>query len=207
MANQDWFSGWRGGVGLGQEPQGQGKGNVSQTEMKYQPKRLLPAPGEAARQAEPGWVTLGQGKGNTRPKVAAERQSRIRAPRSRVMALPRPPSGCPHHHQAPSFVLGIHWGSPQQLTPDLPRDRAWILKGGHAGVKRGQPQAPPAPEEVVGSPGGPEGAQQLGRGGVELGKSTETLFPQDHRLHPKACVPRTRARPGPEEVPLSERGF
>ena len=75
------------------------------------------------------------------------------------------------------------------------------------GLSEGSLQALPAPEEVVGSPGGPEGAQQLGHGGVELGKSPETLFPQDHLLHPKACVPRTRARPGPEEVPLSKRGF
>lgn len=135
MANQDWFLGW--GGGLGQEPQGQGKGNVSQTEMKYQPKRLLPAPGEAARQAEPGWVTLGQGKGNTGPKVAAERQDT--GPKEQSHGPAPAPLRVSPPLQAPSFVLGTHLGSPQQLTPDLPRDRAWILKGGHAGVKRGQP--------------------------------------------------------------------
>lgn len=61
-----------GGPGvLSQEPQGQGKGNVYQTEVKNQPRILL-APGEAARWAEPGWVTPGQGKGNAKTEVAAE---------------------------------------------------------------------------------------------------------------------------------------
>lgn len=106
MANQAWFLGWD--EGLSQEPGGQGEGNVSQTEVKNQPKRLLPAPGEAARQAEPGWVTLGQGKGNTKPKVAAERQSRIEAPRSRVTALPWP-SGCPDRHSGPASFLEFTW--------------------------------------------------------------------------------------------------
>lgn len=80
--------------GLSEEPQGQGKGNVYQTEVKNQPIRRLPAPGEAAGRAEPGRVTPGQGKGNAKPEVAAE-QSRMEAPRGRGLALPCPPLTAP----------------------------------------------------------------------------------------------------------------
>lgn len=68
--NRTGFPGGGAGV-LSQEPQGQEKGHMYQTEVK-QPRRLLPAPGEAARWAEPGWVTPGQGKGNAKTEVAAE---------------------------------------------------------------------------------------------------------------------------------------